>query len=642
MGSDLSFNCHFISPFSDYATGGHGIDVWSAYLGAPPCAYPEAGSPPRGSPTRAGRGTGTPGPRRPLPEGWGASRAGHPAPRPRHVVPLAGGAAAEAASGPGSPPASPDVRRPQQAEVRTAVGGSHGLRIPADQEAQSILLSSGPASPCSTPPMSPTSRPTSTLTSDWLDALVQDQVAAGAFQAAPGEAEARRPAALASGPQARQRMPDPAPGPSSQATGRAVGAALAPRPAADGWGGLQPAATITLTAAQARWVPRWFLRGLALSPDSAIPSWMNAVDGSTTSAALLLRSASDLGSARAGSWRRSFGPPLPYRHAEVLLPEHDDAGTGSGSRSPDMLSARSGASWLLPASPSRANSTSGVCDLSDGSSGHLDLSSLSSASSAHGDDAGSLKRSSSSGSVSSLTSLSSIRSAPREDLADFVEAATSESVWPFWAQLEEQGDASSAPSRQGGSRSRSPSPDRLGLGDRSNRSREAAPAPVSSFPDHPQVEPADLPVDAVYKAAELAITHDMDSYGSFRSRYTELKEAMGRTGGVQADRLAGLLGREEEAIRSHCGRTRLQSLMIDLDVNPGWDAEKRSARNAQLKWIKQERALLGSSSPAASGGLDSSHAGTGTDSRTGPWARSHLVPARQGQGGRAASTGAWR
>ncbi len=619
MGSDLSLNGYSITPFSDHATGGHSTDVWSAYLGARPSGYPEPGSPPRGSPTPVARGTGSPRPRRSLPEGWVASRAGHPAPRPKHAVPLANGAAAEAVSGPGSPPASPGIRRPQHAEVHAAVGGGLGLRIPVDQEVESILLSSGPASPCSTPPMSPTSRPIARLTSDWLDALVQDQVAAGAFQAATGEAGARRPAASASGPQDRQRMPEPVsgtlpPGPSPQATGRASGAGLPPGPSMDGVPGLQPPALITLTPAQAKWVPRWFLRGVALSADSAVPSWMNAGPGSPTPAALLSRSASDLGSVRTGSWRRSFGPPLPYHHAEVSLPEHDDADTESGGRSPDMQSARSSASWLLPASPSRASSISGDCDQSDGSGGHLDLSSISSVSTAHGDDAGSLRRSLSSGSVSSLASLSSSRSDPGEDIADPVEAATPEPVWQFWAQLVEQGDASSAassPSRHGGSKSRSPSPDRLRHEDPSDRSREAPPAPASSSPEHPQVQPADLLVDAVYKAAERAITHDMDSYASFRSRYAELKEAMGRTGGVQADRLVGLLGREEEAIRSHCGRNRWQSLMIELDVNPGWDAEKRYARNGQLKWIKQERALLGSLAPAASGGLDSPHAGTG-------------------------------
>ena len=513
---------------------------------------------------------------------------------------------------------------------------------------ESIGLSSGPASPAATRPGSPRSRPTTALTSDSLDAVVQMQAAEGAFRTPPGEAVVQSgPTAAPQRPPARQGTPEPAPeslpsGASPQATGRATGAGPSPWPAMDAEPVPPPQAPITLTAAQAQWVPRWFLRGMALAADSAVPSWMNAGRRAISPAALLSRSVSDLGSLEAGSWHTSFGPPSPRRLAEAPVWEGGDAGSGSGGCSPDMQSARSSASWLVPGSEaddasdvdpadaSWACGSSSDCglsdldlsdldlsdlDLSDSRPGHLDLPSLSSVSAAHPQErAGFWTRSLSSGSVSSLASLSStgssrgesiadpqqaatsessrpfsaqlnsqddessatsspsrrgsrssspppgavrhedrpdrsreappapvppvhvrpevrhasIGSSRGESIADPQQAATSESSWPFSAQLKSQDDESSAtstPSRRG-SRSSSPPPGAVRHEDRPDRSREAPPAPVPPVHVRPEVRHADSPVDVAYAAVERAINADILLHVSFRSRYDDLKQAM--------------------------------------------------------------------------------------------------------------------
>ncbi len=86
-------------------------------------------------------------------------------------------------------------------------------------------------------------------------------------------------------PQPMQRRPEtavPTPGympagiaPSAAARGP-VGAGLPPGLSMGGSPGQQPDAPLTLTQAQAKWAPRWFIRGAGLSADSAVPAWMNA------------------------------------------------------------------------------------------------------------------------------------------------------------------------------------------------------------------------------------------------------------------------------------------------------------------------------------------------------------------------------
>lgn len=68
---------------------------------------------------------------------------------------------------------------------------------------------------------------------------------------------------------------------------------------------------------------------------------------------------------------------------------------------------------------------------------------------------------------------------------------------------------------------------------------------------------------------------------------------------------------------------------MEHDVTPGWDAAKRSARNSQLQWVKDDQASLSSLAPlgegsaAAAGSARSRSSGL---SRLSRWTRKHLAP----------------
>lgn len=327
---------------------------------------------------------------------------------------------------------------------------------------------------------------------------------------------------------------------------------------------------LTLTAEQADWVPRWALAGMVLSAKSAIPAWMNTRHGS------------------------------------------------SGETSPE----RDDGQW------------------SDGSSGCPDLSDPGEVSMAPREVAGPWKGHS-----------------PEKEGGDHAEAALLARAWEFWVHLEPEdpGPESSAealpsPPRRGGSTAsagaaglldaqvrrqeesvlasaRGPSPasyPRPRREDVCDPVQETPPAPPAGSPGPAEVPGHRCQVDRAYAAVERGLTHDMRSYASFRSKYRELKEAMGRSGSVQVDRLAQLLGREEEAIRR--GPTRQGSLNLNLDANQGWDAAKQIAIDNQLKWIKGERASLhclapANDAPAAPVVAGSAHGSSDGDSRWNRWSR---------------------
>lgn len=170
----------------------------------------------------------------------------------------------------------------------------------------SICLSSGPESTCttpsSTPPASPTWRKTSKFTSDWLEeglrlqrseaGLLDPLDAARAvplptlstrLQVQPSarpalkEGRAVAPQAGPWTPEAAEPSPGyrPASMPPPQTQGP-TGGGLTPEPAMAAAAWQQPDAPLTLTSAQAKWVPRWFVKGAGLSAHSAVPEWMTA------------------------------------------------------------------------------------------------------------------------------------------------------------------------------------------------------------------------------------------------------------------------------------------------------------------------------------------------------------------------------
>ena len=60
---------------------------------------------------------------------------------------------------------------------------------------------------------------------------------------------------------------------------------------------------------------------------------------------------------------------------------------------------------------------------------------------------------------------------------------------------------------------------------------------------------------------------------------------------------------------------------MEHDIDPGWDARKRSARNSHLQWIKDEQVRLSLLAPCGEGtGLASSR--SSDLSRLGRWTRS--------------------
>jgi len=431
-----------------------------------------------------------------------------------------------------------------------------------------------------------------------------------------------------------------------------------------GAGGWQPGAPVTLTPEQAKWVPRWYMKGTVLSAESATPSWMNighGLTGDTTprreaeawpgahggnsgvgpansSTANLLsanRSAfgvpstsygvamndraaplsygiNGLGGAQAGPWCRSLGQSSRYWdwdwNAEASAqPPHDDTGTGSQGSTPEMLSARSSASWLRSSSEdedSRAVAdrdsahlewldTDGD-DSSPGSSGRLELSGHDSVSTATGSSGATRKEVLSSGCIASPSSVSSGASSSglsREAIADQVEGTASRHDWSYQAQWDDQGGASSVTA----------SPPSSLHGD---DPQEALSWSASSFFAPPKDQGIGLSVEQAYAAVENAMACSILESDRFRSAYGNLKEAMSRAGGIRVEQLSALLAREEESIRNRYGHTRWQSLTMVHDINAGWDAKKRSRRNDQLQWIKDERASLealasGAAAPAA-------------------------------------------
>ncbi len=375
----------------------------------------------------------------------------------------------------------------------------------------------------------------------------------------------------------------------------------------------------------------------------------------------LSRSASDLGGSSAGSWRRTFAMSSQRSNAEAptSAPGGEPGARSTPSSTATMFSAHSHASWLLP----QSNGAGGF--------GHLDLSgrSMSSlppeAAASHGGPP-------SSGSVLSLSSIPSELPNLEPDTPELSQpvpaapSASSNGAWSFWAHLEEQGTASSRPAtqRSGGmapagptGAQEAPAPSR-GDSEILLASNPSSPASGRPFPDDlsgrtqgAASEPASLPpaqtkgqtdgqwarsrIESAYEAAERTVHFDFQSHATFRSSYNELKNAMSEAGSMQTYRLAGLLGREEEEIRSHYGRTKWQSLNMDLDVDPGWDAAKRFARNSQLQWIKHERASLRSLAPVDEGANSSAAAAPSRSrlsgvSRLSQRARSSLRPASTG------------
>ena len=387
----------------------------------------------------------------------------------------------------------------------------------------------------------------------------------------------------------------------------------------------------------------------------------------------LSRSASDLGGSESGSWRRSVGGYSPSGDAAVTPQVHDDASASSRGSLPEVPTVLSSAAWTgegagLPEvtqTASLVGSYTGGGHRSAGSSGHLDLSSHSSMTTLPPEAAGSRGGPPSSGTVSSLSSIPSDLPNLEPDTPEHSQAAPSASsngAWSFWAHLDDQGTASTRPSTQrsgsmapAGSvgsqdapvRSRSegeillasnpasPSSDRPFREDLASRTQGAPSEPSSSPPAQTEGQgdgqATRARVESAYEAAERAVYFDFESHATFRSSYNELKNAMSEAGSMQTDRLAGLLGREEEEIRSHYGRTRWRSLNRELDVDPGWDAAKRSARNSQLQWIKDERASLRSLAPIDEGASSSAAAAPSRSrfsgvSRLSQWARSSLRP----------------
>lgn len=355
----------------------------------------------------------------------------------------------------------------------------------------------------------------------------------------------------------------------------------------------------------------------------------------------------------AGTWSRSRGQSWWGGEAEAASQVHAGAGTGSHDSTPDMQSVSSGASRLHPAwagDPQSSAPAPPQAWAADTSSGHLDLSSHSSMRSAPPEAAAPWAGLVSSGTVTPLTSLPSSMPSLEDDSrpsSEAAPAAPAEGVWSFWREMEQR-SASTGPSGSAEyrgmplpSQDETPplmtgtpsglapgSPFREDVYGPTDPQDPGAPsigrAESATSWEVPSGEPAASPastssawpsVDEAYQATEKVVTYDFRSYGQFKGSYKDLKEAMSHSGSVQSSRLSRLLDLEEEQIRSHYGRTRLRSLSKQLDVNAGWDAVKRSARNEQLAWIKQERALL----PASS-----ARSRVSSSARLGQWVRSRF------------------
>lgn len=312
--------------------------------------------------------------------------------------------------------------------------------------------------------------------------------------------------------------------------------------------------------------------GATMAPPSSVP---------------LPQSAGHRSSSGAGNW-------------QWARPESASASTDSRALPPpSQQSIQAGGSL---GAPSARWTDTGWDDLHAGSSGHLDLSSHSSASTAPAEASGSHRDLVPSGSVSSLTTIpSSLSDWPvleRETLSAAEEPVPPEQPWSFWGRLEHQGSGSSAASSR-------TTPSTEGRLSHRSHSESESRALVPSTPSGSSSDLAAAPsggtsaVDAAYAATKHHVGYDLDSYGPFREAYNGLKDTMSRTGSVQTGRLGDLLNDEEEVIRSTYGRTAWDLMFKELDINPGWDAAKRSARNSQLKWIKEERTRLHSQAALA-------------------------------------------
>lgn len=143
---------------------------------------------------------------------------------------------------------------------------AHGVPVPgrAGPDERGTVradhLPLGPAGPFSPMPPSLESRPAPRQVTNWL----------GEFLRKMDDAEECPGHQREAGPQARPRMPD--------AVAPVHHGDPPPDPMAVAASGLQQQApiTVTLTPEQAKWMPRWYLRGKVLSPDSAHPPWMSA------------------------------------------------------------------------------------------------------------------------------------------------------------------------------------------------------------------------------------------------------------------------------------------------------------------------------------------------------------------------------
>jgi hypothetical protein len=608
-----------------------------------------------------------PGPRKSRPEDWETLRPGHAGQRCQAAKPLVDRSAAGAGADTWRAKEMLDVRRFRQvdADFPAAAGESSQSARPGDataRENDSICLS-GPASPSSTPPSSPTSR----RTSEWLDELLRRQAVAleSPLQGRPARArwvpdippekpwasplqETRTTAASP----ARRQMPEEATPMQESlsaelpdvtrglAAGRLPRATSMERRAP----GLQPGApVVTLTEDQAKWVPRWYLRGAVLSAESGACHALGAgTPWSATSGSFRLpipdaAAMSGRMNSLAARWCSSLDQHSRVWDAAAALLEHDDSGASSHGSTEEMFSARSSASWLRssPAAedppgaeapdtlrPARTDTDDG---LSHGSSGHLDLSSHDSASAASAAKGGSGKGALSSGCIPSPASNLSGVPCSGEEITDQVEVTVSGQAWSYQAESEDGGDESSTAS----------SPPQSGQGSRTGETLPWSPASsAASLKD----QGIGLSVEQACTEVEKAMACSILESGRFRSAYGNLKEAMSSAGGIQIERLSALLAREEESIRRRYGRTRWQSINMVHDVNSGWDAKKRSARNHQLQWIKDEQASLaaraaGVFAPAADSLSRSSSSGL---SSVGRWARSRFV-SKKHQAGRAPS-----
>ncbi|HET7866212.1 MAG TPA: hypothetical protein VFL86_17575 [Burkholderiaceae bacterium] len=511
---------------------------------------------------------------------------------------------------------------------------------------------SGPASPSSTPPSSPTSK----RTFEWLDGLVQRQVAAVESRFPQDEPRVRwvpavppeEPWALSgpetglpATPQARQRkpemaMPTPAslcaepPDASSGLVEEREPSAIPMQRRAPGLQAQVP--VVTLTQEQAKWVPRWYQSGAGLPAEPAASATFRLPhpDGAA------MRGRRDSLAAR---WCSSLDQHSRVWDAALALQGHDDIGGSSQGSTAEMFSARSSASWLCtsPAAEDPPYAVEGdTCNqawtdaggegLPHGSSDHLELSSLRSVSKASDASARSRKGALSSGCIPSLSSDSPGSSRTGQEIADPVDETASGKAWSYRVESEDLGDQSSAAS--------SPRSSRHGGG-----TWEALPKEVSPLAAPVQQRDPWLAVEQAYTKMENAMASSILEYGRLRCAYGDLKDAMVRAGGIQIERLSALLAREDEAIRRRYGRTRLQSLTMMHDVNAGWDAKKRSARNDQLQWIKDEQASLaalaaGISAPASAKSL--SRSSSSSLSSFGLWARRRFA-SKKHQAGRSPS-----